>query len=156
MKYFTMDELIASQTAKKRGIKNIPNEEQELNLRALVGAVLDPLREHYGKPVYVSSGYRSERLNRHVGGVTGSQHCKGEAADIYSKGGKHENYILGRLIVALDAFDQVIFENVGRNDLEPEWVHVSWRRTNDNRHVIMKKVKGKKGYAYLTRKELGL
>ncbi len=156
MKYFTLDELTASATAKRRGIKNVPSEEERLNLIALVGAVLDPLREKYGKPVYVSSGYRCRQLNRNVGGVTGSQHVKGEAADIYSGEGVMENYMLGRLIVALGNFDKVIFENVGRHDLYPEWIHVSWRRTGENRHSILKKVKGVVGYSHVKAEEIGL
>lgn len=156
MKYFTIEELCASQTARKRGIKNVPNEEERLNLIALVGAVLDPLREEYGKPIYVTSGYRCAVINKAVGGVTGSQHLRGEAADIVTGAGKAENYKLGRLLVALGNYDQVIFENVGAKSLNPEWIHVSWRRTADNRRNILKKVKGSKGYVALTKKELGL
>lgn len=156
MKYFTIDELTASATARKKGIKNIPNDEERLNLIALVGAVLDPLRERYGKPINVSSGFRCRALNKNVGGVTGSQHCKGEAADIYSKEGAAANYELGRLIAERGMFDQLIFENVGKNDLLPKWIHVSWRRTGDNRQNILKKVKGKSGYIAVNRKELDL
>lgn len=156
MKYFTMEELTASKTAQARGIKNEPNEEARLNLIALVGAVLDPLREAYGKPVLVSSGYRCPLLNSKVNGATGSQHVKGEAADIYTRQGARGNYELGRLLVSMDNFDQVIFENVGANDLLPEWIHVSWRRTSENRHSILKQVKGKARYAVVSRKELGL
>lgn len=161
MKYFTIDELTASATARKKGIKNIPNEEERLNLIALVAAVLDPLREKYGKPIYVTSGYRCATLNKRVGGVTGSQHRKGEAADIvteecvqHRKGEAADivtkegtgNFELGRLIVESGQFDQVIFENCGKDDLLPQWIHVSWKRTGALRGNILKRVKGEKIY----------
>ena len=154
MKYFAIEELTRSKTAEARGIKNVPNETERLNLIALVGAVLDPLREAYGKPICVTSGYRCAALNKRVGGVTGSQHVKGEAADIVTKGGAKNIYELGRLIVARGAFDQVIFENVGKNDLLPEWIHVSWKRDGWNRGNILKKVKGEKAYQRVSRNEL--
>lgn len=145
MKYFTIDELTASATARKRGIKNVPNEEERLNLIALVDAVLDPLREKYGKPIYVTSGYRCATLNKRVGGVTGSQHRKGEAADIVTEEGAG-NFELGQLIVESGQFDQVIFENCGKDDLLPQWIHVSWKRTGALRGNILKRVKGEKIY----------
>lgn len=146
MKYFTIDELTASATARKKGIKNIPNEEERLNLIALVAAVLDPLREKYGKPIYVTSGFRSAALNKSVGGVTGSQHRKGEAADIVTKEGAKGNFELGRLIVQSGQYDQVIFEDCGKNDLLPQWIHVSWKRTGALRGNVLKKVRGEKIY----------
>lgn len=82
MKYFTITELTKSATATKQGIDNTPSAEVTANLTALVDKVLDPLREIYGKPIYVSSGYRCPKLNKAVGGVSNSQHLKGEAADL--------------------------------------------------------------------------
>lgn len=146
MKYFTIDELTASATARKRGIKNVPNEEERLNLIALVAAVLDPLREKYGKPIHVSSGFRCAAVNKSVGGVTGSQHRKGEAADIVTKEGAVGNFELGRLIVESGKFDQVIFENCGKDDLLPQWIHVSWKRTGALRGNVLKRVRGEKIY----------
>lgn len=154
MKYFTIDELTASATARKRGIKNVPNEEERLNLIALVAAVLDPLREKYGKPIYVTSGYRCAALNKCVGGVTGSQHRKGEAADIVTKEGTKGNFELGRLIVESGQFDQVIFEDCGKDDLLPQWIHVSWKRTGALRGNVLKKVKGEKTYRRVCRDEI--
>lgn len=146
MKYFTIDELTASATARKKGIKNIPNEEERLNLIALVAAVLDPLREKYGKPIHVSSGFRCAAVNKSVGGVTGSQHRKGEAADIVTKEGAVGNFELGQLIVESGKFDQVIFENCGKDDLLPQWIHVSWKRTGALRGNVLKRVRGEKIY----------
>lgn len=154
MKYFTIDELTASATARKRGIKNVPNEEERLNLIALVAAVLDPLREKYGKPIIVTSGYRCAALNKCVGGVTGSQHRKGEAADIVTKEGAKGNFELGRLIVESGQFDQVIFEDCGKDDLLPQWIHVSWKRTGALRGNILKKVKGERTYRRVSRDEI--
>ena len=77
MKYFTINELCASSTAARLGIRNIPNEEIKSNLIALVDNVLDPLRTSYGKPIIVSSGYRCLALNQAVGGSKTSQHVKG-------------------------------------------------------------------------------
>ena len=154
MNYFTIDELTASATARKKGIKNIPNEEERINLIALVAAVLDPLREKYGKPIYVTSGYRCAALNKCVGGVTGSQHRKGEAADIVTKEGAVGNFELGRLIVESGQFDQVIFEDCGKNDLLPQWIHVSWKRTGALRGNVLKKIKGEKIYRRVSLDEI--
>ena len=74
MKYFTMNELCASATARRLGISNEPDKWQEENLRRLVDHVLDPLREAWGAPVIVTSGYRCPRLNAAVGGARRSQH----------------------------------------------------------------------------------
>ena len=84
MKYFTINELTKSTTAIKRHIDNTPSKEVERSLTALVEKVLDPLREAYGKPIIVTSGYRCPKLNAIVGSTPSSQHVKGEAADIKS------------------------------------------------------------------------
>lgn len=82
MRYFTLQELIASTTAKKNNIKNEPNEEQTKHLVELVDTVLDPLREDWGSAVIVNSGFRCEKLNKLVGGSPTSAHKLGYAADI--------------------------------------------------------------------------
>ena len=156
MKYFTISELLKSDTAIKNRIWNGANREIEDNLIALVAAVLDPLREKYGKAIHVSSGYRCPAVNKAIGGSLTSQHMNGEAADIYVDAGAKGNFEIGKLIVQLGNFDQVIFENVGANDLLPQWIHVSWKRQGYNRHQIRKKVKGQVTYPILTLKDLGL
>lgn len=156
MKHFTISELIKSDTAIKNRIWNGANREVEDNLIALVAAVLDPLREKYGKAIHVSSGYRCPAVNKGVGGSLTSQHMQGEAADIYVDAGAKGNFEIGKLIVKLGNFDQVIFENVGANDLLPQWIHVSWKRSGYNRHQIRKKVKGFNSYPLITEKDLGL
>lgn len=82
MKYFSINELSKSNTAIARKLDNTPSKEVITNLEALVDNVLDPLREMYGKPIIVTSGYRSPEVNRSVNGATSSQHVRGEAADI--------------------------------------------------------------------------
>ena len=122
MKYFTIRELIKSTTAIERHIDNSPNKEVERSLTALVEKILDPLREAYGKPIIVTSGYRCARLNKVVGGAPSSQHVKGEAADIRSvQDTPEENKKLYNLIVKLKLpFDQLI------NEHGYDWVHVSF------------------------------
>ena len=82
MKYFTLKELTKSNEAKRNKINNVPTKQEEQNLVALVENILDPLREAYGKPIIVTSGYRCERLNKLVKGSKTSQHRLGQAADI--------------------------------------------------------------------------
>ena len=122
MKYFTIKELVKSTTAIKRHIDNTPSKEIERSLTALVEKVLDPLREAYGKPIIVTSGYRCPKLNAIVGSTPSSQHVKGEAADIKSvQDTPEENKKLFDLIVKLKLpFDQLI------NEHNYDWVHVSF------------------------------
>lgn len=159
MKYFTISELIRSDKAIARGIWNGANREQEDNLIALVAAVLDPAREKYCKPIHVSSGFRNDKVNKIVGGEATSQHLKGEAADLYTDAGVKGNQEIGVIIAKLGNFDQIIFENVGKDNLLPAWIHVSWKRKGTNRGEIKKHVTGTTTYPYLTlaeRKSLGL
>ena len=87
MKYFKLEELTYSATAQARFIENVPSAEAVRNLELLVKCVLDPLREAWGSPIIVNSGYRSEELNRAVGGAQYRYHMKGMAADIRPKYG---------------------------------------------------------------------
>ena len=106
MKYFTIKELCKSSTATQKGIDNTPNSEIVSNLKNLVEYILDPLREKYGKPILVNSGYRSPALNKAVNGSKTSQHMKGLAADI-TAGSVSKNKILFNLVQELDLpFDQ--------------------------------------------------
>lgn len=92
MSHFTYDELTASDKARELGIDNTPPTWARQNMVELVRHILDPLREAWGKPVYVTSGYRSPRLNAAVGGVATSNHLKGLAADIRASG----KYVIDR------------------------------------------------------------
>ena len=97
-KHFTLEELCASATAKARGIQNKPSAQQIIALVCLTCYVLEPLREAMHEPIPISSGFRCEQLNRAVGGVSNSQHTKGQAADLciggdLEKGKRWFNYI---------------------------------------------------------------
>ena len=154
MKYFTISELCRSNRAARMGIKNEPSAEERLNLEALVEIVLDPARAEIGHVVGVSSGFRCKRVNDAIPGSSKtSQHVKGEAADLVA-GGPHENLTLAQIIIRQGKFDQLILENVGRKDLWPRWVHVSYKRNGRNRGEILKKVAGVKGYAVVGRSEV--
>lgn len=131
MKHFTIEELCRSNVAQVRRISNKPDTQQVKALTALVDNVLDPLRERFGRPIIVSSGFRSKDLNGAVGGSRTSQHMKGEAADIYS-GTKQGNRELFELIRKYLPFDQLINEN------DFSWVHVSYRADGKNRGQILK------------------
>ena len=132
MKYFTLNELTASTTAKRKGIDNTPDATVKANLTALVANILDPLREAYGKPIVVSSGYRCPKLNRAVGGAAKSQHVTGQAADIHTLSDTPaDNKKLFDLILSLKLpFDQLI------NEYNFNWVHVSY--SPRNRRQILK------------------
>ena len=129
MKYFTIKELTKSSTAERLKIDNTPSAAVVKNLTALVDNVLDPLRELYGKPVYISSGYRCPRLNKAVGGVVNSQHLRGEAADI-NQGSFEANRRVFTYIEEYCTFDQLLWENGG------QWVHVSFRADGKNRGQV--------------------
>lgn len=131
MKHFTIEELCRSDTARIRGIDNTPTEEVRKNLTALVGNVLDPLREWYGKPIYVNSGYRCPALNKAVGGVASSQHLTGQAADIDVNDRAENRRLMKHIEDNLD-FDQLIWENGGA------WVHVSYRADGRNRRQVLR------------------
>ena len=126
MKYFKIREFTKSDVAKRNNINNSPSKREEQNIILLVDNILDPLREVYGKPIIVTSGFRCKRLNNIVGGSKKSQHCNGEAADIRSlSDSREENKKLFDLILELDLpFDQLI------NEYDYDWIHVSYSPRN--------------------------
>lgn len=132
MKYFTIDELCYSATAVRMGIENKPDNGVICNLSRLVREVLDPLREEYGRPIIVTSGYRSPKLNKHVGGTKYSAHLDGRAADIRSTHYDRELIKeIGEIIVKHIndwPIDQVIFEKRDHRGL-PSWIHVAFSRS---------------------------
>ena len=121
--HFTIEELYASETARKLGIDNTPSVQKMIHLVYLAAYVLEPLRVAMNRPIHISSGYRCEKLNKAVGGVYNSQHLKGQAVDIDIEGDmefgkKIFNYIKDHL-----PFDQLIWEH---NKSGTYWVHVSF------------------------------
>lgn len=131
MKYFTIAELCRSNTAERLGIANRCKNEHVVNLTALVDNVLDPLREWYGKPVMVNSGYRCPELNAKIKGSATSQHMSGQAADI-DTGDRGQNKLLFEHIRKNLPFDQLIDES------NFAWVHVSYRAGGENRNQVLK------------------
>lgn len=130
MKYFTIAELCASSTAMAKGIDNTPTPGITQNLERLVANVLDPLREAWGKPIVVTSGYRCPELNKAVGGAKNSHHMQGMAADI-STGNKVDNRRLFQKILDLGLpFTQLIDEKGF------SWIHVSYDTSNLKRQVL--------------------
>lgn len=126
-KYFTLQELTNSATAKRHNINNTPTEKIISNLQALVDNVLDPLRMHWGRPIVVTSGYRCPKLNKVVNGSSTSQHILGQAADIRTVSDyPDENKKLLKLLLDLNLpFDQVISEYPDDKG-QPNWIHVSY------------------------------
>ena len=122
--HFTIEEMYASQTAKRFGIDNKPNVQHMINLVYLCAYVLEPLRLAMNEPIKIGSGYRCRKLNKAVGGVDNSQHTKGQAADLcidgdLKKGRKWFEYIRDHL-----PFDQLIWEKNTKTG--SCWVHVSF------------------------------
>ena len=83
---FTLEEFTRSETASRMGIQNVPGNREKLAIVNLCAKLLQPLRDIYGKPIRINSGYRCPELNKAVGGVPNSQHVLGEAADIHCEG----------------------------------------------------------------------
>ncbi len=129
---FTLEELCHSNTAEVRGIQNIPNSEQENNLKVLAIRLLQPLRERYGKPMVISSGFRCQEVNKLAGGVATSQHTQGKAADVSVNDPRNLLSIL--LASGLD-FDQAILYDDGKN----LFLHVSYNSGKNRKQVLYSK-----------------
>lgn len=132
-KNFTYEEMYASSTAKARGIDNTPNDEVKANLFKLVTTILQPIRDEFGEPVIVGSGYRCPKLNAAVGGVPNSEHMAKNgtaAADIKTKSDTLQDNM--RLWKCIDKMikdkkikcGQFIFE-YGKRNIGPDWIHIS-------------------------------
>lgn len=147
-KNFTLEELSNSSTAKRLGIDNIPNNEQVENLRLLCEKVLQPIREKYGKPIIISSGFRCEKLNKAIGGSPTSEHRYGMAADFHSLSDTlSDNKALWDLIRTMNLnFGQLIYEY--GSDSGPDWIHISYNEKNNRKQILRcKKVNGKASYS---------
>lgn len=140
MKHFTIAEFERSATADARGIDNRAPGDVRRRITTLVDRVLDPLREAWGHPIIVTSGYRCPALNRAVSGAANSQHMAGEAADIRAATGRRaDNRALMRLVVRLGLpFDQMIWEKGDATG--PDWVHISFGPRN-RRQIIPSNIK---------------
>jgi zinc D-Ala-D-Ala carboxypeptidase len=142
----SLAEVTRSETAKRRGISNMPTPEHIENFKKLAINIFQPIREHFGKPIIISSGYRSAELNKAIGGSLSSQHCSGEAIDIDMDGTDITNAQIFNYIKDNLNFDQMIWEF--GTDANPDWVHVSFAANRSQRKQILvaKKVNGKTTY----------
>lgn len=133
---FSLEELIKSSTADKCGIKNIPNQLELTNLKNLANKILQPIREAYGKPIIISSGFRCSQLNTKVGGARNSDHLFGAAADIHTASNTYEdNKKLWDVIISLKNKGkihcrQIIWE-YGNKKSGPRWIHISINHTKN-------------------------
>ena len=132
--HFTIEELYASDTAKRLGIDNKPSVQQMINLVYLAAYVLEPLRVAMGEPIKIGSGYRCEKLNKAVGGVSNSQHVNGEAADLCIDGDLTKGKRWFEWIKSHCQFDQLIWEHNAKGTY---WVHVSYRADGKNRRQVI-------------------
>jgi len=136
--HFTLEEMTFSQTAVRKGIDNTPDATVIRNLTNLCEYILEPIRKGTGKPIRVSSGYRSPKLNKAIGGAKTSQHIEGRAADIVAIGMSVQElyeWIRDSRIV----YDQLIQEF-------DSWVHISYSTMSRMDRLIATKVNGKTVY----------
>ena len=146
--HLDLSEVIRSESAKRNGISNMPTEQHIANFKLLAQKVFEPIRLHFNCPIHISSAYRSEALNKAVGGSSTSQHCTGEAIDVDMDGSTSGvtnkmvfDYIKDNLV-----FDQLIYEF--GDSKNPDWVHVSYESTGKQRKQVLKavRVNGKTTY----------
>lgn len=143
-KNLSLAEVVRSESAKRRGINNLPTAEHLENLKDLALNVFQPIRDHFKVPIHISSGYRSRILNNAVNGAAKSQHCLGQAIDIDVDGTSITNKQVFDYIKDNLDFDQLIFEF--GTDKNPDWVHVSYSKDNNRKQVLRAKRNGIKTY----------
>jgi len=149
--HLDLSEVIRSESAKRKGISNMPTAEHIANFKLLAENIFEPIRNHFRVPIIISSGYRSKELNTEIGGSLTSQHCTGEAIDIDMDGtpnGVTNKMIFDYIRENLN-FDQLIYEfGTAEN---PDWVHVSYESSGKQRKQVLKATKnaGKTVYLHL-------
>lgn len=143
-KNLSLAEVVRSESAKRRGINNMPTAEHLENLKELALNIFQPIRDHFKVPIHISSGYRSRILNNAVNGAAKSQHCLGQAIDIDVDGTSITNKQVFDFIKDNLDFDQLIWEF--GTDKNPDWVHVSYSKDNNRKQVLRAKRNGIKTY----------
>ena len=129
---FTLGELVRTDT----GLRNVPGSAAVKNLQFVVDNFLQPLRDHFGKPIFVTSGFRSAAVNKAIGGSKNSQHLKGEAIDFVVRDEPNKKVIDAARKLGLP-FDQLIDEQLYNiKGIRRDWIHVSLKR-RDNRTEIL-------------------
>lgn len=127
MKYFTIQELCNSETAKKKGIDNTPSEGVKINLKQMTERLLDPLREAWGSGIKVTSGYRSKELNMAINGSKTSAHNTGNAVDLVPSNGKIKEFkTFVKNFLKDKMYDQFIDENTATSS----WVHIGFKNAS--------------------------
>jgi|TARA_R110002012_G_scaffold180682_1_gene346560 hypothetical protein len=137
--HITYAEAIHSNTAKRKSIDNTPSQIQVDAMKLLAEKVFEPLRKWVGGPIKVNSFFRSEALNEAIGGVSSSQHCKGQAIDIDDVYGRKTNADMYHWIQMNLDYDQMIWEF--GTDMQPNWIHVSYVSEEKNRNKCLKAYK---------------
>jgi len=132
--HITFEEAIKSQEAARKGINNLPPDNVIPKMELVANKCFEPMRKYYGKPLIVSSFYRSPELNASIGGSPTSQHCKGEAIDI-DTGDRHSNYLLMMWAKENLKFDQLICEYPNAQGY-PSWVHISYKAVGNRQQFI--------------------
>ena len=140
--HLSLSEVIRSESAKRNGISNMPTPEHIDNFKILATKVFEPIREHFGVPIRISSGYRSKELNKCVGGSTTSQHSSGEAIDIDQDYTTITNKQVFDYIKDNLTFDQLI------NEFDYSWVHVSYKANGKQRGEVLEAYKVGKATKY--------
>jgi len=133
--HFSLSELTKSQTAIRKGIDNKPTLEHIENLTELCVQILEPTRRNFGKPMVITSGYRSEELCEAIGSKSTSQHAKGEAADFEMFG--IDNKELAKYIKNNLVFDQLILEFYNPDDPSSGWVHCSYSKEENRKQSLL-------------------
>jgi|TARA_R110000851_G_scaffold241851_1_gene394412 zinc D-Ala-D-Ala carboxypeptidase len=133
-KNFSLNELTKSQTAERKGIDNTPSTEHQENLKRLCETILQPIRDHFGQVVSVSSGYRSPELCVAIGSSTKSQHARGEASDFEIFGVSNKE--LADYIDQNLTYDQLILEYWKESDPNSGWVHCSFTLNGNRRQYL--------------------
>jgi zinc D-Ala-D-Ala carboxypeptidase len=140
--HLELAEMIRSSSAKRLGVSNMPTEEHIENMKIWAKYIFEPIRNHFGRPIYISSGYRSKALNAKTRGASRtSQHCTGEAGDIDMDGTEITNAQIFDFIRKNLDFDQLIWEF--GDDKNPDWVHVSYEATEGvfQRKQVLRSIK---------------
>ena len=132
---FSLNELTKSQTAERKGIDNTPSAEHQENLKSLCEMILQPIRDHFGQVVSVSSGYRSPELCVAIGSSTQSQHAKGQASDFEIFGVSNKE-LADYIDQNLD-YDQLILEYwKGEDEPNSGWVHCSYTNGSNRKQYM--------------------
>lgn len=146
--HLDLSEVIRSETAKRKGISNMPTAEHLENFKKLAENIFEPIRNHFNVPIHISSGYRSKWLNKAIGGALSSDHCKGMAIDLDQQG--HSEGLTNKQIFEYIKenlkFKQLIWE--GGTKEEADWIHCAYDENNLKNEILRAvKVNGKMLYS---------